>query len=43
LLRVINILLIVKLIIYYIESVIYIMSLNIIRGAITTITELNGV
>ena len=41
--RVINIFLVARFTIYYTESVIYIMSLNIIRETTTTITKFNGV
>ena len=43
LLKVINIFLVVKLTIYYTESVIYIISLDIIRESITIIANLDGV
>ena len=42
-LRVINIFLVVKLTIRYTESVIYIMSLDVIREPITITAKLNGV
>ena len=41
--RVINIFLVARFIIYYIESVIYIMSLDIIRETIITAAEFNSV
>ena len=41
--KVINIFLIVRLTIYYIKSIIYTISLDIIREAITTIIKFNNV
>jgi hypothetical protein len=41
--RVISIFLVARLTIYYIESVIYIVSLDVIREATTTTIEFNGV